>query len=55
MLASYNYQVVVYMDDLLFVSYEEDSVTSKLIALIAYCFDMFGLTISSKKSVLFPS
>ncbi len=43
------------MDDLLFVSYENDADTAKLINLICHLFDMFGLTINRAKSVLVPA
>lgn len=43
------------MDDLLFVSYEDDANTAALIALVQHLFDMFGLTINKEKSVLTPS
>ena len=47
--------MLVYMDDLLFVSYEDDATTRTLIALIRHLFDMFGLSINHKKSMLEPS
>ena len=43
------------MDDLLFLSYEDDDATQNLIELILHLFDMFGLSINKKKSVLTPS
>jgi hypothetical protein len=54
-LAQFDYQILVYMDDLLFLSYEDDSTTTTLIELLRHLFDMFGLTINEKKSALVPA
>lgn len=42
------------MDDLLFVSYMDESATAELIALILYIFYMFGLSVNTTKSTLQP-
>lgn len=45
---------MVYLDDILFVSYMPARRTRQLIRLLQYLFQLFGLTIHSDKSILTP-
>ncbi len=53
-LRNFNFTVVQYMDDLLFVSYMSYSKTCHLVKLLLQLFLDFGITISKDKSVLTP-
>lgn len=47
--------VLAYMDDFLFVSFDNYSKTMALIRLILEIFHTFGISVSTEKSVLLPS
>ena len=53
-LADYNYAIVVYMDDLLIVSYDDKCKTRSLLKLLSNIFNMFGICINAQKSWLEP-
>lgn len=53
-LSQYDYSIVVYMDDLLIVSYENKCKTRSLLRMLARIFDMFGICINMQKSILEP-
>ena len=54
LLAQYDYQLLVYMDDILLVSYMDNKRTSALLALLRELFDLFGIQVNCSKSVLAP-
>ena len=54
LLAQYDYQLLVYMDDILLVSYMDNKRTSALLALLRELFDLFGIQVNCSKSVLSP-
>ena len=54
-LADYNYAIVVYMDDLLVVSYDDKGKTRSLLRLLHRVFAMFGICLNLQKSSLEPS
>lgn len=55
MLAQFNFRLVVYMDDVLLASYMSPERTQRLLRLLRLLFDLFGITISEDKSVLYPA
>lgn len=55
-LAWFDYRLLVYMDDILVVSYMHDHArTRKLLVLLAELFELFGITINPEKSLLEPA
>lgn len=53
-LAKFDFNLLVYLDDILFVSYMSPRRTRQLIRLLRFLFQLFGLTIHPDKSVLSP-
>lgn len=54
-LAAFQYKMVVYMDDILVLSYDSDSHTRRLIALLQRVCQLFAITLHPDKSVLYPA
>ena len=55
LLASFDFALLVYMDDLLFVSYMDFERTQELIRVLLQIFRAFGLAVNAGKSILEPS
>ena len=52
LLAQYDYQLLMYMDNILLVSYMDNKHTSALLALLRELFNLFGIQVNYSKSVL---
>ena len=55
LLVDFDYKLLVYMDDVLIISYMPHARTAALLALLTDLFDMFGICINARKSVLVPA
>lgn len=55
LLADFDFDLNVYMDDILFFSYMPYDRTMQLIDLLLSCFKLFAITVHPTKSVLLPS
>ena len=54
LLVQYDYQLLLYMDDVLLMSYMDNKRTSALLALLCELFDLFGIQVNCSKSMLAP-
>jgi hypothetical protein len=55
LLSRFDFAIVAYLDDLLFISYMDHTRTQELISLLLQIFEAFGLQVHPTKSVTIPS